>query len=90
MDIAFTGPCTVDKAGTIHQSLLDALGRKERTTLSFKDVTEADLSFFQLVHSAVRTFAEEGLELALLADLPADLGHKAVLAGLGQIVSGSK
>ncbi len=87
MEIVLPEQCTIEEAESIKESLLLHLNDAEKTVLSFRNVADADLSLFQLLHSAVRTWSQENRELELLQDLPAHLEGKARLAGFSYLAA---
>jgi len=87
VDIQYKGNCTVDRIGELREQLMEAMSRGESTRLSIREVQEADLAFFQLLHAARQSFAEHGVALELAADLPHRLAEAAQRTGLGHIVA---
>jgi len=87
MDMEFTGACTIAQVDPLKAKLLGLLAGAGKLVVSFKGVTEVDLSFFLLLHAAKRSFLDKGKELVLLADLPARLAEKARWSGLPEIAS---
>ncbi len=74
MNISFEGPCTVQQAHNLQTLLLQALQTAtEPVVLSFSNVDDADLSFFQLLLACKRSFKAAGKELIFKRDLPKDL-----------------
>jgi len=86
MEIVFEGACRVDRFEELRERLMSGLKLQDgRVTCSMKAVTEADLSFFQLLHAAKKSYATAGVELMMLSYLPAALKARANLAGLPEL-----
>jgi len=78
----------VARAEELHATLLQALqAADEEVTLSFSDVQGVDLSFFQLLHAATRSFQAGGKRLVLGSDLPGELHRAAACTGLHGIAA---
>lgn len=86
MELHFPEDCTVRRACEIRNLLLSSLG--DDTVLSFEKIEEADLSFFQLLHSAEATSRKWGKKLVMVPNLAAKLAPKAAMTGFGHIVEG--
>ena len=85
MSIRLEGPCGVERAEELKQTLLDAIAAGE-DGVDFSGVTDVDLTFFQLVH-ALRKQAEQGQAVpATTPTLPADFAAQAAWCGLEDIV----
>lgn len=63
--ISFSGTITLPNIAEPRTTLLQALDNDAPALIDIDGVTEADLSFVQLIESARRTFAERGLALSL-------------------------
>ena len=63
--IALSGKITLTNIGEAHTILVEALDRCGSASIEIDGVTEADLSFVQLIESARRAFAERGRTLSL-------------------------
>ncbi|MEO5331131.1 MAG: STAS domain-containing protein [Magnetococcus sp. YQC-5] len=87
MKIVLEGACTVEKSEEIRQTLLRAVSDKNKTEISFANVESVDLSFFQILHAAVRSFARMGNTLILMNDLHPDFALKAERTGWQRIVA---
>ncbi|GAB6038753.1 hypothetical protein JCM15519_33120 [Fundidesulfovibrio butyratiphilus] len=82
MILRLSASCTVEDAEQLRQSLLEALARDAETTLDFHDVREVDMSFFQVLVSAQRSFARAGKPLTFTATLDPNVAKKARQAGI--------
>lgn len=70
-EIILRGDCLVNRAAEIHQVLLHHLTEgDDRTELDLSGTGRCDLSFFQLLCAASRSFADKGECLALRVSLP--------------------
>ncbi|AGW12319.1 STAS domain-containing protein [Megalodesulfovibrio gigas] len=87
MDIVFPKRCIVEHAQDIKAMLLEALARGGEIRCSFKNVVEADLSFFQLLTALKRSCEESGRLLTLTADLPPHLSRAACVTNWAAIVA---
>jgi len=58
--VTVEGRLTASQAGRLHQALLKAFDRSRRVELALRDVSEADLSFLQLLCAAHRTAVARG------------------------------
>ncbi|QLA17616.1 STAS domain-containing protein [Desulfolutivibrio sulfoxidireducens] len=85
MRIDLDGDCTVAAARVLKDLFLDALARGEPTRVSFRGIDKADLSFFELLLAARQAFAQKGVELVLLPDLPGHLAFAADWMGLAEL-----
>ncbi len=85
MKIEFEGELTVERAADIKQQLLDALLSGEPVELGFSKATEVDLTFFQLLHAAKKSFSEKQQTLTLKKDLPEPFAFKAQVSGMEEI-----
>ena len=85
MRLDLKNSCTVETAEKLRCVLLEALVSDQETTLDFSGVMEADMSLFQLLVSAQRTFERAGKTLIFTATLPLALAEKARLAGFGSL-----
>ncbi|WP_027184182.1 STAS domain-containing protein [Desulfovibrio inopinatus] len=86
MNIEFEGDLTVERAADIKQQLLDALSTGESVELGFSKAADADLTFFQLLHAAKKSFAARQQPLILKKDLPEHLAFKAQVSGMEEII----
>lgn len=82
MILTLSDSCTVENAERIRQSLLEALAGDPETTLDFHNVREVDMSFFQMLISAQRSFARAGKCLNFIAAREQNVAGKARLAGI--------
>lgn len=64
--ISLSGKITLPNIAEAHTTLLQVLDRDAPASIDIDGVTEADLSFVQLIESARRAFAERGRALSLL------------------------
>lgn len=87
MALSFSGDCTVERAEELKASLMEAIEAGAPIQLSFKDITGADSSFFQLLHATQRLCAERDLELSMAKDIPAELHQAAEFSGMGDLVA---
>ena len=87
MEIVFPKRCIVEHAQEIKALLLEALAQGGDIRCSFKEVAEADLSFFQLLTALRRSCEESGRGLTLAADLPAHLSRAACATNWAAIVA---
>ena len=85
MKIELNGPCTVDRGEELKTQLLEALEKEDHVELDFQGITDADLSFFLLIHSAQKSAQELGKKLTMLPNLPENLAQRALWAGLPQL-----
>jgi hypothetical protein len=83
----FKPRCTVESASDIHAALMQALEAGEALTLDFSAVREIDLTFFQLLTAAQRSFERARIPLQFTATLPPELADKARLAGFDFLVA---
>lgn len=88
MDILFPAHCTISQAQTLKAMLLEALAQGGELRCSFKDVVEADLSFFQLLTSLKRSCDAGGVALVCLPDLPPHLIASARTVNWGSLGPG--
>ena len=58
--LTLDGDLTVNRAEELHAMLLRALDKANHLVVKFDSITEVDLSFFQLLHSAQRTAKARG------------------------------
>jgi len=63
--VVLSGKITLPNIKEAHSTLLEVLDRDAPASIDIDGVTEADLSFVQLIESARRTFAERGRALSL-------------------------
>jgi anti-anti-sigma regulatory factor len=63
--IALSGKFTLSNISEAHRTLLEVLDIDTPVSIDIDGVTEADLSFVQLIESARRAFAERGQALSL-------------------------
>jgi len=88
MKLVFEGSCTVERIAELKQMLARAMeGGKKQLELCFENVTEADLSFFQLLHAAVKMSQKRGPKLIFRPNLPESLTFKAVKTGMTHITT---
>lgn len=87
MEITFPEECTVEAMAGIQSTLLNALRQGGPATLSFRQVARADLSFFQLLHIAEKSFRQARQELTLLPDLSPGLAFKAMATNWSRLVA---
>lgn len=87
MKIELSGSCTVDRGEELKQLFLEAFEKEDSIELDFQGITDADLSFFLLLHSAQKSAREMGKELIMLPNLPAHLAKRALWAGLSELAA---
>lgn len=88
MKLVFEGSCTVERIAELKQMLVSAMSdAEEQLELCFENVTEADLSFFQLLHAAAKTSQKRGPKLIFRPNLPESLTFKAVKTGMTHITT---
>lgn len=87
MPMEFKPRCTVDSASDIHKELMQALEAGEALTLDFSAVREIDLTFFQLLAAAQRSFERATVPLHFTATLSPELAEKARLTGFDFLVA---
>ncbi len=87
MKVELSGPCTVDRGEELKQLLLQAFEKDDKIEIDFQEVTDADLSFFLLLHSAKKTAREQGKELILLPNLPESLAQRALWTGFSELTA---
>lgn len=87
MNIILDGQCTVERAEDLRNTLLQALEQEGTVEVSFSQVEDADISFFQLLHAVRLSGVSRGRTVVFHQDLPERLGFKARMAGLEQIVA---
>ena len=81
LEVSLTGAQTIREAADTAELLRDAVAKGEDLTLDCTGITEADLSFVQLVIAAQKSLAAKGHSVALSA--PAQGALLAVLDKLG-------
>jgi len=81
MDITLSGDCTAGRAAEIAKSLREAVASGEPLSLHLEGVSEADVSFFQLLEALAASCRERGIELEVAAGLPPGLVLKAAWGG---------
>ncbi len=87
MNIRLEGDCTVQRSAEILAKLRQAMVEsKDVLTLSFSQVEDADLSFFQLIEATHLSCEAASKRLLLQADLPQHLARYANLTGFSTIV----
>lgn len=70
-EIFLHGDCLVNRAAEIHQVLLHHLnGPDEQTEIDMSAIGKCDLSFFQLLCAASRSFADKGKHLEVRGPMP--------------------
>jgi ABC-type transporter Mla MlaB component len=77
MDIELSGDCTVDKAEEIAARLREAVASGGPLVLHLERVSQADLSFFQLLLALAASCRERGLALEVAGALPPELEDRA-------------
>ncbi|WP_461211261.1 STAS domain-containing protein [Desulfocurvus sp. DL9XJH121] len=82
MSIRIAGPCVVENASEVAAALLRGLAAGE-TEVDFSGVTDADLSFFQIIHA----LKKEAGAATLLPSLPVVFGEAARWCGLAEILT---
>jgi anti-anti-sigma regulatory factor len=63
--ICFSGAVTIANVGAAHAEILTAFKERRSVVIDLSDVTEADLTFIQLMEAARRSAAEAGIGLTL-------------------------
>lgn len=86
MRVELTGNYTVERGRELKETLQSALEGGKEMILSFGHVEGADLSFFQVLHGAVRAFGKRRVSLVLTPDFPRHLAFRARAAGFSAIV----
>lgn len=86
MEFDFNGACTIEQADTLRQSLLDLVKNSDHITLQFGKVEQVDITFFQLLESAIQTCHDTGKVLELKSDFPKKLAFDANVMGFSRIV----
>jgi len=86
----FRSKCTVDNAVDIHKSLLEALDSGEDVTLDFTAVREIDLTFFQILAAAQKSFQRAGRNLSYTPTLTPELADKARITGFDFLLATSE
>lgn len=85
--LPFEGRCTVDRAEELRAALLAGLGEKDGITIDLSRVEEADLSFYQLLHSAMVSYRAKGALLTILPNLPEAFRDAADRCGLASLAT---
>lgn len=80
--IEVSGALTVAHGGELRKALLEDLRKGTRLEIAFGEVTEVDLSFFQIMAAALKTAETRKIELMVRTPLPERVVHSAQLAGL--------
>ena len=88
MKLAFSGDCSVSEAGGVKARLMEALASSEPVEIGFAAVSALDMSFFELLHAAKKSFAEKNRKVAFQADLPEEFAQQAAWAGWGGLCGG--
>ncbi|NGZ28446.1 MAG: STAS domain-containing protein [Magnetococcales bacterium] len=88
MEIVLPTESTLETISHIQNLLLQGLQRKEEVTVSFRQVERADLSLFQLLLVAEKSYQSAGAKFNLLADLPAPLAFKASVTQWSRLIAG--
>lgn len=81
------GRCTVDRAEELRAALLAGMTESDGVTLDLSRVEETDLSFFQLLHSAMASYRAKGALLEILPNLPTAFRASAGRCGLDELAS---
>ena len=89
MKLDFSGDCSVSAAADVKARLLEALASAEPVEIGFAGVSALDMSFFELLHAAKKSFAEKGHEIAFQPDLPEEFAQEAAWAGWGGLCGGA-
>lgn len=85
MKIELNGACTVERGEELKQLLLQSLEKEAKIEIDFQGITDADLSFFLLLHAAQKSARELGKELILLPNLPENLAQRALWTGFSDL-----
>ncbi|MBF0609907.1 MAG: STAS domain-containing protein [Magnetococcales bacterium] len=88
MEILLPAESTLETIAEIQNLLLQGLQRKEEVTISFRQVERADLSLFQLLLVAEKSYKSAGARFNLLPDLPASLAFKASVTQWSCLIPG--
>jgi anti-anti-sigma regulatory factor len=81
MDIELSGDCTVNRVEEIAGTLREALASGKPLVLHLGGVSQADLSFFQLLLALAASCRERGLALEVATGLPPEPEAKAAWVG---------
>ena len=88
MDLKLEGAYNVERANELRDVLLEALKAEGDISLSFAEVTEADLTFFNLLHALRKSCESEGKHVIMQADLPGGMAQRAAWTGFAEIIAG--
>lgn len=82
-DIVIHGDCLVSRASELHQLLLQHLNEdNDRVGVDMSTTGRCDLSFFQLICAATRSFSKKNKKLSLRTHLPDSLKKQFQQIGL--------
>lgn len=81
MKVDFAGDCSVSVAAEVKARLQEAYASSEPVEVGFAGVSALDMSFFELLHAAKKTFAENGRKIVFHSDLPEEFSQAAAWAG---------
>jgi|WetSurMetagenome_2_1015567.scaffolds.fasta_scaffold735950_2 anti-anti-sigma regulatory factor len=82
MNITLSGDCTLTRSGEIARDLLGAVASGESLVLHLDAVTQADLSFYQLLAALNASCRKRGIALELASTLPTPLAVAAARCGI--------
>lgn len=82
MPMTLSGSYRVERALELRDNLMNMLAKGHGVEVSFALLQEVDLSFFQVIHAARKSFGKKGVPFTLLGDLPQSLMPLAKRSGL--------
>ncbi|MBF0285214.1 MAG: STAS domain-containing protein [Magnetococcales bacterium] len=85
MKITLEGQYTVERADELRQQLMAVMKEKEEVEISLAKVERADLTFFQLLHAAMKSRRQKGRSMKFSGDLPEALMFQARMCGLAEL-----
>lgn len=80
--LVLTGELTIERSVALRDALLEMLDRYRHVRLDLTDVSEVDLTFFQLLRAAVVTAQRRGVTLTGSGITPSSVQQTAARAGL--------
>ena len=86
MRLDFSGECCASQAQEIKERLLAALVSGEPVECHFSGMTAADMSFFELLHAAKKSFTEKGREIVFTPELHGELSREAAWSGWARLL----
>lgn len=79
------GDYGIERAGEFREQLLAPLNGTDEAVVDFSGVNHADYTFFQIIHSAIKTYKNSGRTLVLQPNLPPQLASEASRMGLAML-----